>query len=172
LNNTREAERTQQLNNELARFNSEVKDLDARFTNELENVAKTLSDKYHHNFPITDLLAFQKTTADTAVQQKKAGGGISADRQSLVGTWLIDQNWYIYHYNDGRLYMYFTRLDGAKDSTYGTWQLTNNQLYHYSTYYFNAGNNWVYDVSDVSTNSFSLKLTTSPFTNYVAKRYN
>ena len=173
LNNTPEAEQTQKLNSELARFQLEVKNLDARFSNELESVAKTLADKYHQSFLVTDLIAFSKAATDTVVNRgSNASGGISTDRGLLVGTWLIDQNWYIYHYDDGRLYMYFTRTDGGKDSTYGTWQLTNNQLYHYSTYYFNAGNKWVYDLSDVTTNGFSLKLTTTPYTYYVVKKYN
>ena len=173
LKNTPEKDQNQKINDELNRFQSDVKDLDARFRNELENVASTLTSKYHQPFSISELDAFQKTKADTMTNRGSNAVAVAAiDRSTLVGTWQIDQSWYVYHYDDGRLYMYFPGANGGRDSTYGTWQLTNNQLYHYSTYYFNAGNKWVYEVSDVTTNGFSLKLTTTPFTTYAVKRYN
>jgi len=171
LNNVPQDQQVQKLNDELYRFQGEVKDLDERFINEIQDIAKALSDKYHYNFSSSDLLAFKKPDTDTLLNRgREMATGI--DRQSLVGTWLIDQSWYIYHYDDGRLYMYFTRADGARDSTYGTWQLTNNQLYQYATYYFSAGSKWVYDISGITANSFSMKLTTSPYTAYIARRYN
>ncbi len=171
LNDVPQEQQGQKLNDELYRFQVDVKDLDERFINEIRDIAKALSDKYHYNFSSSDLLAFKKPDTDTLLNRgREVANGI--DRQSLVGTWLIDQSWYIYHYDDGRLYMYFTRADGARDSTYGTWQLTNNQLYQYATYYFSAGNKWVYDISDITANSFSMKLTTSPYTTYIARRYN
>ena len=176
LNNTPQQEQTQKLNEELGRFQSEVKDLDERYSNELENVAKTLSDNYHQNFSSSDLIAFKKNELSQNNGKSTNSGGsaglATVDKRSLVGTWLIDQNWYIYHYDDGRLYMYFTKADGSRDSTYGSWQLNNNQLYHNSTYYFNAGNQWIYDISDVMASSFSLKLTTSPYTQFLARRVN
>lgn len=172
LNNTPQQEQVQKLNDEINRFGVEVKDLDERFKNEIENTAQALSEKYHHNFSLSDLVAFRKTNIDSLQNVGGRVGQVTTDRQSMIGTWIITQQWYVYQYGDGRLYMYFTRDDGAKDSTYGTWQITNNQLYHYSTHYFNAGNNWVYDVSDITPNSFTMKLTISPYTVYMVRRFN
>jgi len=173
LNNTAQQEQNQKQNDELNRFRIEVKDVDERFVNEIEDIVKALSEKYHHNFSSSDLIAFKKTDTDTLNNRGRtvANGG-NIDRLSLVGTWLIDQNWFIYHYDDGRLYMYFTRTDGARDSTYGTWQISNNQLHHHSTYYFSAGTIWAYDVSNITSNSFSMRLAVSPYTEYIARRYN
>ncbi|HLG38783.1 MAG TPA: hypothetical protein VI461_03905 [Chitinophagaceae bacterium] len=175
LNNTPQQEQDQKLREEIGNFQSEVKDLDPRFKNELEDAAKTLSSNYHYSFSSSDILAFKKEELKDNGSTTNTGTGAvgqpAVDKQSLTGTWLIDQSWSIYHYADGRLYMYFT-TNGVKDSTYGTWQLTNNQLYHYANYYFNAGNQWVYDISDVTTASFTLKLTTSPYTQYFVRRIN
>jgi hypothetical protein len=172
-NSLTQDEKNKKLKDELSGFNNEINSTNLRFQNEVRDVCRTLTNKYNYNFLETDFLKYQTTnnggnTRDTTRTNTDGNQG-GTDRQMLVGNWMIGDSWYIYQYNDGRLYMYFKR-NGNLDSVYGRWELKNNQLYQYSDQYFSAGTQWVYNLSNITPNSFVMTLTVSPYTQFTVQR--
>jgi hypothetical protein len=168
LNNSPEQERNQKLNDEVARFQTDVKDLDDRFVNEIDDVAKALSDKYHYKFSLSELVMFQQAENNT-----KAKGSAGIDQQMLTGQWKVSDaaaanTGTLYQYSDGRMYYYFT----SGDSTYGRWQLNDNQLTLHYDQYWGAGNKFTYNVSGLTNNSYTITLASSPFNSFYLTRTN
>lgn len=184
-------ERNNKLNTETQRFLDERRERDQLFANSIEELCKTLTDKYSGNFVKSSLAmyqAVQQTNSNNQnnqssnsgtgsdVYRNKAGADTNKtnnynpgtmDRAMIVGTWIRSTN-YLYHYPDGRMYYYFSN----GDSTYGSWEIYNNQLYHYYNQYYGAGNRWVYNISNLTENLFSITLSDSPFTRFDFVRNN
>lgn len=177
-----QAERTQKLNAEVQRFANETKDIDQRFSNEIYELCNALTSKYSYAFSWKDLKMYQQltagdnnssttTTGTTGSTNGNTGTSTTADWQKLVGKWqMLDKGknmvvGTLFQYEDGRMYYYFQ----SGDSTYGKWQYNNGQLTLYYLQYWGAGQNFVYEVSDITDNGFLMKLANPP-TVFVATR--
>jgi hypothetical protein len=174
---TDETEKTNKLNAEVDRFFTEVKDLDERFTSEIEEFCKSLTEKYSYNFSPDSLRWYkqQKNQNVTTNNNNRTDNGntnsgtdanantatATVDMKMLVGTWKSESN-VLYQYDDGRMYYYFSN----GDSTYGSWQIYNNQLYHYYNQFYGAGNRFVYNLGEITANSFTVTLVDSPYTRF------
>jgi len=175
---TDQSEKTTKLNAEVQHFGEETKDIDQRFANEIGELCNALTSKYGCTFSWKELRMYQQlnTNNQTDTSRNRGTGGITNtdDWRKLVGKWhMIDKDkganvGTLYQYDDGRMYYYF--LSG--DSTYGRWQYGNNQLTLYYDKYWGAGYNFIYNVSEISDNSFTMKLTTTPNSVFTATRTN
>ncbi len=161
-------------NEALQAFQNDVKDINQRFINEIDDVCKTLTAKYSYTFSMTDLLIYKQqpnqnnnnTNTDNTYTGNNNNSGISSggtmiDGKALVGKWSSGTNT-LYQYEDGKMYYYYSN----GDSTYGSWQLYNNQLYHYYSQYYGAGYRYVYNLSNITHNGFSIALVDSPFNRF------
>lgn len=192
-NTTDATERTNKLNAETKRFVDERKERDQLFENSIDELCKTLTDKYSGSFAKTALVMYQPTdqtnqnnqtantnnTNTTTTNNTNPGtdgsntnnnnnnSSTTIDWKMLVGKWIQGNN-YLYQYQDGKMYYYF----GNGDSTYGSWEIYNNQLYHYYSQYYGAGNRWVYNISNLTGNALSITLVDSPHTRYDFVRSN
>ena len=178
-------ERNNKLNAETQRFIDERKERDQLFENSIDELCKTLTDKYSGSFAKTSLVMYQPTnqtnqnTQATNTNNTNTNSGTDAsktnnnnntatiDLRMLVGKWIEGSN-YLYQYQDGKMYYYFSN----GDSTYGSWQLYNNQLYHYYNQYYGAGHRWVYNISNLTDNAVSITLVDSPYTRFNFVRSN
>lgn len=170
-------EKNKSLENESYRFQNDVKDLDQKFANEIAGLCKVLTEKNNYNFAWTDLLLFQPPPANTAAVTNtttaSAAGGVAsyskgmfcghftsfdAANNQLVG--------YINIYDNGRFYYYFA----AGDSTYGFWQLGNNQMKLVYDQYWGAGQSYVYDITAATDRSFALRLSAPPYNSFSFSR--
>lgn len=179
--NTDPTVRNNKLDAETQRFIDERKERDQLFENSIDELCKTLTDKYSGSFAKTSLVMYQQTnqTANTNTNNNSgtdASGNnnktnnnstASIDWKMLVGKWIEGSN-YLYQYQDGKMYYYFSN----GDSTYGSWQLYNNQLYHYYNQYYGAGYRWVYNISTLTDNALSITLVDSPYTRFDFVRSN
>lgn len=175
---TDQQEKTTKLNEEVYRFQKDVKELDERFANEIGEMCTTLSAKYNYNFLWSDLKMYQTTTNTNNTNTNNTNtntngnntGSAGIDWRKLVGKWRTStgtgQVGTLYQYDDGRMYYYFD----TGDSTYGRWQFNNNQLSLYYNQYWGAGNTFVYNLSNVTDNSFTITYTNSPYYIYNAVR--
>jgi hypothetical protein len=177
-----QAERTQKLNAEVQRFANETKVIDQRFANEIDELCKVLTSKYSYDFSWKDLKMYQQVitggnnntgTTTTGTDGNNTGTSTTGDWQKLIGKWqMLDKGKNIvvgtlFQYEDGRMYYYFQ----SGDSTYGKWQYNNGQLTLYYLQYWGAGQNFVYDISNITDNGFTMKLNTPP-TEFSATRIN
>jgi len=172
-----QTERNTKLNEESDRFNNEKKERDQVFASDVDELCKTLNAKYTiYNFTKNDLVIYQQTNTNTTntnnTNTTNTNSGTDAsnnsvDWRSLVGKW-VDGNNVLYQQEDGKMYYYF----GTTDSTYGSWQIYNNQLFHYYNQYYGAGNRWTYNIQNLTQNSFSAVLVDSPYTQYNFVRSN
>ncbi|MBS1919035.1 MAG: hypothetical protein JST17_02170 [Bacteroidetes bacterium] len=191
LKNTSDVtERNKKLDAETQRFIDARKERDQLFENSIDELCKTLTDKYSGSFAKTSLVMYGQTNQTTQTTQttntntntgnnsgtdasitnnanNNSIAAASIDWRMLVGKWINGTD-YLYQYQDGKMYYYF----GNTDSTYGSWQLYNNQLYHYYNQYYGAGNRWVYNISNITGNSLSITLVDSPYTRYNFVRSN
>lgn len=173
---TDEQEKTTKLNEEVSRFQKDVKELDQKFANEIGEMCNTLSTKYNYNFLWSELKMYQpiannnNTITNNGTNAGNAGSTTSIDWHKLVGKWRTSDNTHqvgtLYQYDDGRMYYYFD----TGDSTYGRWQVSNNQLTLFYDQYFGQGYNFVYNLSNVTDNSFTITYTLSPYNIYNAVR--
>ena len=167
-------EKANKLNEEIQRFLNETKELDQLFANEIDELCKTLTAKYAYTFTWADLLLYQhqpnqnnnktntgNTNTGNNNNSGTDAGGTAIDGKVLVGKWNSGANT-LYQYEDGKMYYYFSN----GDSTYGSWQLYNNQLYQYYNQYYGAGYRYVYNLSSITPNAFSIALIDSPYTRY------
>ncbi|HVT83882.1 MAG TPA: hypothetical protein VHD35_01700 [Chitinophagaceae bacterium] len=175
-------ERNNKLNAETKRFIDERKERDQLFENSIDELCKTLTDKYSGNFAKNSLVMYQQNnqtgqTSSTNTNNTNNNSGTDAtttnssaasvDWRMLVGKWIEGSN-YLYQYQDGKMYYYFSN----GDSTYGSWQLYNNQLYHYYNQFYGAGHRWVYNISNLTNNALSITLVDSPYTRFDFVRSN
>lgn len=189
-------ERNTKLNAETQRFIDARKERDQVFQNSIEGLCKALTDKYSGKFDKTELVMYQPSTQtnqnNQATNTNNTGTGTTTttttnnnsgtdasttnynnnnlrniDWTMLVGKWIQGNN-YLYQYQDGKMYYYFSN----GDSTYGSWEIYNNQLYHYYSQYYGAGNRWVYNISNLTNNSLAITLVDSPYTRYDFVRSN
>lgn len=168
-------ERNNKLNAETQRFIDERKERDQLFENGIGELCKTLTDKYSGSFIKTNLVMYQQTNeatnstgsnnsgtdAGSTNNTNNGNSSSSFDWRMLIGKW-IEGNNYLYQYQDGKMYYYFSN----GDSTYGSWELYNNQLYHYYNQYYGAGHRWVYNISNLTTDALSITLVDSPYNRY------
>ena len=167
-------EKNTKLNAEVQRFTNKTKDIDQRFANEIGELCNTLTSKYSYTFSWKELKMYLQLSSgnQTDTTRTTSTGTAEADWQKLIGKWQMqDRGTYIgtlYQYEDGRMYYYFQ----SGDSTYGRWQYNNDQLTLYYDQYWGAGQNFVYTISNLSDNSFSMTLTTPPNSLFTATRSN
>ena len=167
-------EKNTKLNAEVQRFTNKTKDIDQRFANEIGELCNTLTSKYSYTFSWKELKMYQQLSAgnQTDTTRTTSTGTAEADWQKLIGKWQMqDKGTYIgtlYQYEDGRMYYYFQ----SGDSTYGRWQYNNDQLTLYYDQYWGAGQNFIYTISNLSDNSFSMTLTAPPNSLFTATRSN
>ena len=164
-------------NEALQTFQNDVKDINQRFINEITDVCKTLTAKYNSTFAMTDLIMYQQqpnqnntnsitntnnnnNTDNNNTSGTDAGGTVVAGK-ALVGKWLSGANT-LYQYEDGKMYYYYSN----GDSTYGSWQIYNNLFYHYYNQYYGAGYKYVYNLSNITPNAFSITMVDSPYTRF------
>jgi hypothetical protein len=179
-----QAEKVQKLNTEVQRFANETKDIDQRFANEIGELCNTLTSKYGYTFSWKDLKMYQQlnsgqtntngttTTGTTGTNGNNTGTSTTADWQKLIGKWQMQDKGTtvgtLYEYRDGRMYYYFQ----SGDSTYGRWQYNNNQLTLYYDQFWGAGQNFVYTISNLTDNTFTMSLATPPNSVFTATRSN
>ena len=170
-----EAERNKKLNDELIRFQSEVKEIDQRFASEIVDLCNTLTAKNNYTFSWTELQMYQPTaTNNTSQTNTNARGSAAIDPQMLAGSWKVSDPVSgasvatLYQYENGTMHYYFN----TGDSTYGHWQLNNNQLTLRYEQYWGAGQSFIYNVSGQTNNSFTLTFTASPFNSFNLTRAN
>lgn len=165
------------LENELYRFQTDVKDLDQKFSNEIGGLCKVLTEKNNYNFSWTDLLLFQQPPANAVTSgntnNPSAAGGEASYSSSLFCGHFTSSDMatnqvvgYINIYDNGRFYYYFA----AGDSTYGFWQLNNNQMKLKYDQYWGAGQSYVYDITAASDRSFVLRLSGPPYNSFSFNR--
>lgn len=164
----------QKINDELGRYWKDVGDFDRRFEIEVKETTKILTDKYGPRFAITDLKIFQLTNINNNNTNGNAnsGGNAGIDWKMFIGKWQTSNNLgyvgTLYQNEDGRMYYYFF----SGDSTYGRWQVSNNQVTLFYDKYFGAGYSFKYNLSDVTINTYKMTFVDSPYNVYNVTRIN
>ncbi|MEI9944442.1 MAG: hypothetical protein WDN26_09525 [Chitinophagaceae bacterium] len=169
-------EKTTKQNEEVSRFQKDVKELDEKFANEIGELCTALTSKYSYNFSWADLKMYQSTTATTNVNTNtgtnagNSGSTTTDGWKKLVGKWQTSDGankvGTLYQYEDGRMYYYFA----SGDSTHGRWEFGNNQLTLHYERYWGAGQAFTYNLSNVADNSFTMTFTSSPFNVFSATK--
>jgi hypothetical protein len=167
---TDEAERNKRLNEETLRFQAEVKEINQRFGNEIADICTTLTAKNNYTFSWTELQMYQQTTTNnnSSGANTNAQGSAAIDKQMLTGHWKVSDGSttgnvaHLYQNEDGRMYYYFS----TGDSTYGRWELSNNQLTLHYDQYWGAGQAFTYNVNRLTSNSFIITFTASPYNSF------
>lgn len=161
-----QTERTNKINNELGRFQNEVKEIDQLFASEIGELCNTLTSKYGYTFSWNELKMYQQqtntnnnNTTDNNNSGNQNGGTGTVGSRSFVGKWQTQSNGSIagtlYLYENGRMYYYFQ----SGDSTYGRWQYNNDQITLFYDQYYGAGYNFIYNITNVTGNSFTMTFT-------------
>jgi predicted metal-dependent hydrolase len=166
-------EQTQKINDEINRFSSDSKPIMDRTKTEVTQLSKLLTEKYGQPFDVNDLLIFKNinptnnTNTGNTSNTNYGNNNIAIDPKILEGSW--DTPGALITWNaDGTFNWNVT----GSDQTSGSWRFYNNQLYMYpaASDKVPAGTVWLFNLLNVTQNSFTMQLSTQPYNSYSMTR--
>jgi hypothetical protein len=179
-------EKMKALQTEGAKWEAQAKGFTERALTDIEDIAKTLSERYGQTFAMTDFLIYnmlknqkdsavtvinkpapsdpdsKPTKTDTAANIKE----VPATTQLLTGRWLANppNGADIDLQKKGK---FFWHVSTNGDHISGTWKLIKNKLNLYPVNDETGKKGlWTFDLTLVRPNTFSMKLTVEPHNNY------
>jgi hypothetical protein len=149
-----------------------------RTLNEMEDLSKVLSERYGQQFNLNDIQAFVDYKSGKLNTNLNNNSGNNNGNPSDTTNMQVDPNIFPGRWNttganitlnaDGN---FFWDVLSTGDKSSGSWKIYNNQLYMYPK---QPGNDnpitWVFNLSVVNPNLFTMTLNTQPFNTYQLAR--
>jgi hypothetical protein len=186
--NLNDPEKIRLMQEESLRWIAQSKGYTDRAIADIEDIAKTLSERYGQTFSMNEFMIYnivkrqedslnklkqQRTPSDTQTIQKPEAETAKEElptKELLTGKWVANppNGADIDLMKNGKM---FWHVLSNGDHVSGTWKLLKGKLYLYPVNEENGKKAiWIFDLSKVTANSFSMKLTVQPYNNYNMSR--